>query len=202
MVRRIVALWLLVTGSAVAGPFKETLARRERDDIIAAIQAALPPVDQAAAKKCTDLMNEYNKDPDGKRDQLPVIARCYRAAGSLGASIIAWQQVERGNAKPADQATAMRELAATYEAAGYFDKAASYLEKLASAGASTSFRLEHVVVKDADDLRLRALCIWRQLGDEDGARRDTSYFNHLGRKTFDAEAACATLRPIAMPAKR
>jgi len=108
---------MLVTFEASAGPFHETLAKQAIEAIVKAIQAALPKVDQAAAKQCEPTLDAYNKDPEGNLDKLGTGAACFRAAGSLAAAIQLWRTVEQYDRNATRKRDAIRSLASAYETA-------------------------------------------------------------------------------------
>ena len=183
---------LLLSSTALAGAFPETLAKADRDAIVTAIQASLPPVDKAAVAKCQPLMDEYNKAPEQNVDKVFEAAGCYRAAGSLGAAVAMFKLYERYGKDAARKLETLRALATTLETAAMFSDAAAAGERYAKTYAGE---------KDAKERLVRAICIRRQLGDDREATNSGAYLERRYKTKADG-ALCATIRPIAMPAKK
>lgn len=184
---------VILTSTAFAGEFKETVAPADREAIVKAIQGNLPPVDKAAVeKKCQPMLDEYNKAPEASVDKAFEAATCLKAAGSLGAAITTFKLYQRYGKDPAKQKDTLRGLASAYEAAAYFAEAAATNEELAKTYAGE---------KDAKERLVRATCLRRQLGEDDAAKKDALLLERQFKmKTGDA--LCAKVKPIAMPAKK
>ena len=185
---------VLLSSTAFAGEFKETLPKAEIRAISEAIQKNLPPVDKAAVPTCQALLDEYNKDPDNSVDKVFEAATCFRAAGSLGSAIRMFQLYQTYGKDKAKQRDALRALADTHEAAAFFWEAASENEQ---------FARKYAGEKDAKERMVRAACIRRQLGDDREAKADGAYLERMpkGKITAD-DALCLNVRPIVMPAKK
>ncbi|MBL9014076.1 MAG: hypothetical protein JNL83_07860 [Myxococcales bacterium] len=185
-------LLVLVASTAFAGEFAETIPRADREAIVKAIQANLPPVDKAAVRACQPLLDEYNKAPDQSADKAFEAAGCLVKAGSLGAGIQTYKLYERYGKDALKRKETLRALATSYEMAGYFSEAAEAGERYAKMFATE---------KDAKERLVRAICIRRQLGDDREAKAAGMYLQRQFRTKPDA-ALCATVRPIAMPATK
>jgi tetratricopeptide (TPR) repeat protein len=206
MIRLVTIIGLLVASTATAGPFKETLSRADRDAIVQAIQSALPKVDKTAFDQCRARYDPLTIAPDTDPDTAADAAACYRKAGNLGLAISSWKLVRQRAPRSKLKPEMVRELAVTYEAAADFRAAAiayeDYIElyyenhQFTPGGASPS---------DAGVVLTRAACIYRQLGEDLGARRATEKLVRIAtRKTktvIDPDTMCDQVRPIAMPAK-
>jgi hypothetical protein len=187
---RSIALVLVLCGVADAGPYKETLTKAEVAAIVKATQDALPKVDPGVTK-CNVYLDGYNKDPEHNIDQIPLAAKCFRAAGALSAAITNWNVFIKYEPSSKDAVEATRELGRAYEAGGFFDRAADSYETYAK---------KYAGEKDAKDLMTRAVCIRRQLGDTK-ADADANYLVRVFKGPTDADALCDQVRPIAMPTK-
>ncbi|HEY1552680.1 MAG TPA: hypothetical protein VGG28_32850 [Kofleriaceae bacterium] len=190
--KRAAVLGVLIASSAFANPYPETLPQADIDAIVAAIQKALPPIDQTAVAKCQAFLDAYNKAPEAPDAVKHVLdgGKCFRAAGALGMALIEFNttaKYDHGELRHA----AIRELGPAYEAAAYFDRAATYDEQVAS---------DYAKDADANDRLQRALCIRRQLGDATRANRDADTWQRATKR--DPNLACDGLRPIAMPAAK
>lgn len=190
MTRLVVLVLVLSAVAAHAAPYKETLSKAEVDAIVKATQDALPKVDPAVSK-CSVYLDNYNKDPEHNIGQIPLAAKCFRAAGALSAAITNWNTVIKYIPNSKDALEATRELGRAYEAAAIYDRAAEAYERYAKIYAGE---------KDAKELMTRAVCIRRQLGDS-RADADTKYLVQTFRYPPDPDAVCDNVRPIAMPAK-
>ena len=186
---RITALVLLVSSTALAGEFAETLSRTEHEAIVKAIQANLPPVDKAAVSKCQALLDDYNKAPDQNHDKAFDAAACLVKAGSLGAGIQTYKLYERYGKDAAKKKETLRALAVSYETAAYFPEAAEAGERYAKTYADE---------KDAKERLVRAICIRRQLGHDREARAAGMYLERRFKTKADA-GLCSAVKPIAMP---
>jgi hypothetical protein len=180
------AVAVTATATAETRKLKEQLTK---DEIAAATKAArdrLPPVDPHAVKKCSAM-------PATTAAERHDLALCYRAAGSLGASIAVWKVVIQDRDTKGPRKAAMVQLAAALEAAGsYADAATIHSEYAKIYGAEA----------DAADHMIRAICIWRQLGVADEAERGFAFLAKLmKKKTPDGEKLCDSVRPIVPPAK-
>jgi len=179
---RALALVMAMSATALAAPPKP-VSRAEREKIIAARQAALPPVDQTKVARCQTFLDAYNKDPAHGDDQVVQAARCFADAGALSAAMTAWRIVVKYQpTKPAAKA-AMRELGGLYERAADFADAAQWDENYWGRYSSEP---------DAKQKLVRAACIRFQLGDA-LATRD------VARLHADANTLCDSIHPIELP---
>jgi hypothetical protein len=85
---------------------------------------------------------------------------------------------------------ALRTVAITYEAVAVFDQPAAYGERYAT---------EYGDAKDASERLVRAMCIRRQLGHADEAKRDAKRLTTSFNIATAVETLCEKVRPIAMP---
>jgi hypothetical protein len=186
---RTMLLLLLASSTALAGEFKETIAPADREAIVKAIQANLPPVDKTAVQKCQALLDEYNKAPDKNGDKAFEAAGCLVKAGSLGAGIQTYKAYESGATDETKKQETIRALAIAYETAGMFAEAAEQGERYATL---------YPKQKDAKERLVRATCIRRQLGDDAAARKAGAQLEAVFKLKAGA-TLCAKVKPIAMP---
>ena len=190
--RWLVIVVLALAASAAAGSNHERLTRAELDAASKAAVAALPKVDPAKASHCKTL-------PTTRPVEQLALASCFHDAGALGAAISIWEHVAYVR-DPATRETAILALGPAFEAAGYYDQAAEYYDE--AAGLDSIMTSRHPLdPATARAKRIRALCLYRQLGNDDRARSD----EYLLARTaghgprFDAAATCAALHPIHVP---
>lgn len=190
--RKLTALLVLaLVAPALAAPaFKETLTRADREKIVKAIQAKLPPVDKAAVAKCQTMLDAFNKAPETSGDKLPEIGKCLRDAGSLGAAIQMWKMYVMKGKEGAAKRDVTLDLAKAYEAAGMFYEAAETYEKFAK---------KYGDKKAGAGELTRSICIRRQIGDVDAVTQQQKLLLRMFKVTTDPDALCASIRPIAMP---
>jgi hypothetical protein len=185
----IVAASILLAATAVTALADPAPIKLTRAQIIAASDAAkkqLPPVDKAQAAQCQKSVDAYNANPSVT--PLMTAAACYRTAGSLGAAIMMWQQVEYQYRAAPEAKEALHQLGPAYEAAGDWHDAAMKEDEYAE---------QYGGEKDARDLEVRALCTWEQLGLDDQIRRGLyNLTHHWPKVTVDPDHLCDTIRPI------
>lgn len=185
-----VLLPILAATAASAAPFQETLAPKQRDAIVAAIRAAIPPADAAATARCQPSLDAYNQAPIANLDKTLEAAPCMHAAGNFGVAIVLWRTYVTYGSDRAKKHDALVSLAAAYEHVGGFREAAMYAEQYAADFAAEA---------DARARLTRAMCIRRQLGDVDEAHRDAKQLRASHEIDTAPEELCASIRPIAMP---
>lgn len=179
----VLALALAATGAQARGTYKETLTKDEVDAAVKGAEGRLK-VDAEAVKKCTAL-------PAETVDERAALARCYQAAGSLGAALAVWKYVRSRTEAPVElQKEALRQLGTTHETVGRFGEAAAYHQEFAK-----KFPRE----ADAPERMTRAVCIWRQLDDAKSAERGFEILRRVWKKPPDSETLCDKVRPIAPP---
>jgi hypothetical protein len=190
---RNILLLLLLTAPAAAAPFKETVPAKDRDAIVKAVRAALPPINAAATPACQLALDKYNKDPQANLDSAFDAATCYRSAGNVGIAVLLWRTYYTYGSDGAKKRDALRALASGYEAVARFDEAAGYAEKFAA---------EFAGEQDAAERLIRATCIRRQLGQQKEANADMKQLTTAFKIQVDPDTLCDAVRPIAMPAQK
>jgi len=178
-----VVLAILLSAAAPAAA-SERLTKEELEAAVKAAQARLPPVDTAAAAKCSAL-------PVASAAEMQAAAVCFRAAGSLGRAIQLWHRIAMG---PSDDVVrdAVWQLGPAFEAAGDYRQSAERHSDYASRFGAQ---------KDAPERLIRAICTWRQLGDDERAGRGFQQLRRWWKKysTADPVTLCASVRPIVPP---
>ena len=186
MSRLVAALVVLVWSASAAAdrtPFKETLTRNELAAAVKAVEDKLV-VDKDAAAKCFALPREQIADQ-------AIAAACFRGSGNLGLAITLWKAVVAdSSAARSDREEATRQLGPAYEAAAIYPEAAKWhSEYFARFNAA-----------DARERLIRAVCIWRQLGDVSAADRGFKQLGAMRRQPKPRSATlCATVTPIVVP---
>src|SRR5215212_5429522 len=117
---------VMFVGIAHAAPFREQLTKDEIKAASDAAVAALPKVNTAAATDCQNKHQPQLIAEDPKAEHIAAAARCFRAAGSLGAAIQLWRGLTQNYARSKESVEATRELGPAYEAAGQFPEAAQW----------------------------------------------------------------------------
>jgi hypothetical protein len=121
-----IAVVAVIAGLAHAAPYREQLTRDEIKAASDAAVAALPKVDTSAATQCQNKHQPQLIVQDPKPEDVAAAARCFRAAGRLGAAIQLWRGLTQNYARSKEAAEATRALGPAYEAAGRFDEAAQW----------------------------------------------------------------------------
>ena len=180
-------------GVAYAAPLKEQLTKDEIKAASEAAVAALPKVDSAAASDC-QAKHKQLEAPDPKPDEIASAARCFRAAGSLGASVQLWRTLIQRHPNSKEAVEATRALGPAYEAAGRFDQAAE---------SNATYAKKYPKEPDALDRMTRAVCTWRQLGIADEAERGFKFLQTVygAKRKLDSATLCDQVRPIVVPPK-
>jgi hypothetical protein len=201
MARLALTLALLASAVAHADPPSDRLSRADLEAVTKAARARLPAVDTAAVAACDKQYPGVREvgSPGFTPENLAGAAACYRAANHPGLAILCWRMIDDDSWKlshltpptPQQRAAAIRELSAMYEIIGSFSQAATIDEHYAELFAGEP---------DAPALLLRALCIDRQLGLDETARRDEFKLERLRHGKVDAPAECQVLHPIVVPA--
>jgi hypothetical protein len=101
-----------------------------------------------------------------------------------------WNRILAQYPKAPEAKDAYHQLGPAYEAAGFYDKAASAYDIY-----------NELYVRDADrDLEVRAVCMWEQLGDDTSAAKGVAHLTKAWPKVkVDPDHLCDTVRPIAVP---
>ncbi|MFT3699971.1 MAG: hypothetical protein QM831_42900 [Kofleriaceae bacterium] len=178
------ALWflLVVVANVEAAPPKQVPPADEKK-IVEALQAALPPVDQARSKACQPFLDAYNKDPEHGDAEVVKAGTCFGEAGAIGLAIQMWNTVKKYQPRNAE---APHQLGVLYERAAMFSEAAANDEAFYAMG----------VTADSKAALARAACIDFQLGLTAAAQKDVKA---LGA---NADTLCDAIHPIEMPAKK
>jgi hypothetical protein len=184
---------------ANVGPFKETIPSKQRVAIEEAIQAALPKPDPkriAACKPDVDVAVAASGNPAiNDADYVTVLVQagtCLHSAGALGAAMLNLRQALKRANDPKVKVAVLKELADAEQTAAMFEKSADHRYEYVTAHAKLG--APPMSAGEARSELIIAVCTYRQLGNEDGARRVTGALR--GYKVAVDDTTCDSVRPI------